>query len=173
VGRFVGEDMGKALILSAVACTILAISLHARAKQTTATDDGYQTATVVSVTKHASASNYVGNNPSDAPLQALDYSYDIGIRLNCNIYVGRYESAIKYLPSVLAPNHEVDVRLHKHVMYVSLSFSDEEVMMGIVSHRRAKDEVCAGTGRAAFRQALLRPLSNQSLTLSKFKGGLV
>jgi hypothetical protein len=137
--------MRKALLLSGLACLVLLISLHARAKQTT--EDGYQTATVVSVKKHVSASNYAGDNPSDAPLQSRDdYEYDIGIRLNCNVYVGRYESATRYLPSVFAPNHEIDVRLRKHVMYVSLPFSDDEVMMGIVGHRRAKDEVCLTHG---------------------------
>ena len=133
--------MRKTLLLSRLACLVLLISLHARAKQTT--EGGYQTATVVSVRKNVPVSNYVGDNPSDAPLQSRDYyAYDIGIRLNCNIYVGRYESATRYLPSVFAPNHEIDVRLHKHVMYVSLPFSDDEAMMGIVGHRRAKDEVC-------------------------------
>jgi hypothetical protein len=102
-------------------------------------------------------------------LQARDYSYDIGIRLNCNLYVGRYESATRYLPSVFAPNHQVDVRLHKHIMYVSLPFSDEEVMMGIVGHKRVKDEVCAKPAPTASTGQI----SNRPLTQSKFKGGLV
>ena len=160
--------MRRILILSAVVWGVLLISPHARAKRTTATEDGYQVATVVSVKKHVSASNYAGDNPTDAALQARDYSYDIGIRLNCNVYVGRFESAIRYLPSVFSPDHEVDVRLRKHVMFVILPFSDEEVMMGIVNHRRVKDEVCAGTSSKAAGQ-----ISNHSLTQSKFKGGLV
>ncbi len=41
---------------------------------------------------------------------AEDYSYDIGIRLNCDVYIGRYESATDYLPAVFAPQHTVDVR---------------------------------------------------------------
>jgi hypothetical protein len=159
----------KALVLSGVACLVLLMSLHARARQSAATQDGYQTATVVSVKKDISPSNYLGDNPSDAPLQARDYSYDIGIRLNCNLYVGRYESATRYLPSVFAPNHQVDVRLHKHIMYVSLPFSDEEVMMGIVGHRRVKDEVCAEPAPAASTGRI----SNHPLIQSKFKGGLV
>jgi hypothetical protein len=134
--------MRKRWLLPSLACGVLLISLHALAKQATAIEEGYQTATVVSVAKHVSPSNYAGDNPSDAPLRANDYSYDIGIRLNCNLYVGRYESATKYLPSVFAPNHEVDVRLRKHIIYVSLPFSDDEVMMGIVRHSRVKDEVC-------------------------------
>ena len=159
--------MRKGPLLSGIAYLVLLISLHALAKQTT--EAGYQTATVISVTKHVSASNYIGDNPSDAPLQARDYAYDIGIRLNCNLYVGRYHSALKYLPSVFAPNHEVDVRLRKHIMYISLPFSDEEVMMGIVAHRRVKDEMCAEAAPAPSTGQI----SNHPLTRSKFKGGLV
>ena len=44
---------------------------------------------------------------------AEDCSYDIGILLNCNAYIGRYESAIDYLPSVFAPQRTVDVLLQK------------------------------------------------------------
>jgi hypothetical protein len=152
---------------SVVVCGVLLLCAHAGAKQTA--EDGYQTATVVSVAKHVSASNFVGDNPSDAPLEARVYSYDIGIRLDCNVYVGRYESATRYIPSVFAPNHEVDVRLHKHVMYISLPFSDDEVVMGIVGHRRVKDEVCMEPAP----KPLAGQISNHPLVESKFKGGLV
>lgn len=159
--------MRKRSLLTGVACMVLLISLHAHVKQTT--EGGYQIATVVSVTKHASASNYTGGNPVDAPLQAREYAYDIAIRLNCNVYIGRYESATRYLPSVFAPDHELDVRLRKHTLYVSLPFSDEEVMMGIVGRRRVKDEACV--------EAAPRPVVGQiptgQLTQSNFKGGLV
>jgi hypothetical protein len=157
----------RASLLSGVAGIVLLISLNARAKP--AADDGYQTATVVSVKKHVSASNYAGDNPSDAPLQARDYAYDIGIRLKCNLYVGRYESAIKYLPSAFAPNHEVDVRLHKHIMYVSLPFSDEEVVMGIIAHKRVKDEVCADAKPKAVSSQVL----SRQFAQSNPKGGRV
>jgi hypothetical protein len=132
--------MKKSLILSCIALGGLLICLHAYAKPNV--KQGHQTATVVSVEKHETPSNYVGDNPTDAPLQADDYSYDIGIRVECNVFVGRYESATNYLPSVFAPKHQVDVRLEKHVMFVSLPFSDREVKMGIVWHRRMKDEGC-------------------------------
>jgi hypothetical protein len=118
------------------------IGLLAHAKRNTNTNEGYQTATVVSVDKHVEPSNYVGDSPSDAPLQAEDYSYDIGIRLACDVFVGRYQSATDYLPSAFARNHTVDVRLQKHVMYVSLPDDDREVKMGIVGHRRMKEQSC-------------------------------
>lgn len=121
----------------------LLVYLHADTKRES--KDQYQTATVVSVDKHVSESNYVGGSPSDAPLQAEEYSYDIGIRLNCNIYIGRYESATDYLPSVFSPKHTVDVRFQKHIMYVSLPESDRELKMGVVGHRRVKEEGCTGS----------------------------
>ncbi len=67
----------------------------------------------------------------------------LAIRLDCNIYIGRYESATDYLPSVFLPKHSVDMRLQKRIMYVSLPESDREVKMGIVVHSRVKEEGCA------------------------------
>jgi hypothetical protein len=133
--------MKKTLIVSVLMLSAMLVYLHADAKKNSRI--GYQTATVVSVDKHVSESNYVGGSPSDAPLQAEDYSYDIGIRLNCDVYVGRYESATDYLPSAFATQHAVDVRLQKHIMYVSLPDTDREVKMGIVNHRLLKSEQCA------------------------------
>ncbi len=132
--------MKKNLILSGIVLGTLLICLHAYAKPNV--KQGYQTATVVSVEKHETPTNYVGDNPTDAPLQADDYSYDIGIRVDCNVFLGRYESATDYLPSVFAPNHQIDVRFQKHIMFVSLPSGDREVKMGIVGHRRLKDEGC-------------------------------
>jgi hypothetical protein len=129
--------MKRILSISLLVVPLLFVYMQANAKQS-----GYETATVVSVDKHVPSSNYVGGSPSDAPLQADDYSYDIGVRLNCNIYVGRYESSTDYLPAVFAPNHTVDVRMDKHVMYVSLPDGDRIVKMGIVSHKRVKEQSC-------------------------------
>ena len=137
------EAMKTILMVSGLMLSALLVYLHADTKRES--KDQYQTATVVSVDKHVSESNYVGGSPSDAPLQAEEYSYDIGIRLNCNIYIGRYESATDYLPSVFSPKHTVDVRFQKHIMYVSLPESDRELKMGVVGHRRVKEEGCTGS----------------------------
>jgi len=123
----------------AVLLPLMLVYVHANAKPK---QNGYETATVVSVDKYVSPSNSVGGSPTDAPLQAESYSYAIGVRLDCNIYVSRYESATDYLPAAFAPNHMVDVRLDNHVIYVSLPEGDRIVKMGIVSHRRVKDEAC-------------------------------
>jgi len=132
--------MRKSLMLLALVFGVLLVCLNA--KTTRDVEQGYQTATVVSVEKYETPSNYVGGDPTDAPLQARNYAYEIGIRLDCNVYVGLDQSAIHYLPADFAPNKTVDVRMRKHVIYVSLPDSDWDVKMGIVSHRRIKDESC-------------------------------
>lgn len=134
--------MKRTLALIAVLLPLVLVYVHANAKTTQA---GYEPATVVSVDKRASYATSI-DSPTDAPLQSETYSYDIGIRLNCNVYIGRYESAIDYLPSVFAPNHKVDVRLEKHLMYVSLPETDRIVKMGIVSHKHLKDNACPANG---------------------------
>jgi hypothetical protein len=101
---------------------------------------------VLSVDKHVPESNYIGS-PTDAPLQADDYSYDVGIRVNCTVYVGRYESVIDYLPSSFAPNHSLEVLLQKHILYVKVPELGREVKMGIVGHKkRVKDDTCRANG---------------------------
>jgi hypothetical protein len=135
------ERVKKGFLFFAVLSGVLWTCLPA--DSTRVVEQVYEAATVVSVERHQPVSNYLGENPADAPLRAREYSYDIGIRLACNVYVGRYLSAINYLPSVFAPNQTVDVRLQKHFLYVSLPDSDWDVKMGIVSHRRVTNEFCA------------------------------
>jgi hypothetical protein len=132
--------MRNSLILLALVFCVPLVGLHAKASRDV--EQGYQTATVVSVEKYQTRSNYAGDNPTDAPLQARNYAYQIGIRLECDTYVGLYQSAFNYLPSDFAPNKTVDVRMRKHVMYISLPYRDWDVEMGILSHRRIKDEAC-------------------------------
>jgi hypothetical protein len=132
--------MNKSLMLLALVFGVLLVYMQAKSKPDA--EQGYQTATVVSVDKYEAPSNYVGDNPVDAPLQGRNYAYQIGIRLDCSVYVGLYQSATNYLPADFAPNKTVDVRMRKHVMYVSLPYNDWDVKMGIVGHRRIKNESC-------------------------------
>jgi hypothetical protein len=134
------EAMKKRWSICSVMLGVLWMGWPARSNGTV--EQEYETATIVSVERHQTVSNYLGENPADAPLRARDYTYDIGIRLACNVYVGRYQSALNYLPSSFATNQIVDVRLQKHVLYVSVPGNDWDVRMGIVSHRRVRDESC-------------------------------
>jgi hypothetical protein len=138
------EIMRKSLMLLALVFGVLLVCVNA--KTTRDVDQGYQTATVVSVEKHQASPNYIGGNPTDSPLQSRDYAYEVGIRLDCDVYVGLYQSATNYLPADFAPNKTVDVRLRKHVLYVSLPYSDWDVKMGILTHRRIRNEPCPARG---------------------------
>lgn len=100
----------------------------------------YQSATVVSVANHETRSNYVGD-PSDAPLQPQVYSYDIGIQLNCTMYVVRYDTGFDYLPSVFSPHQTVQVSVEKHVMNVNIPGA-REVKLSIGSRSPVKDTSC-------------------------------
>ena len=62
--------------------------------------------------------------------------------MDCNVYVGRRQSAINSLPSGFVPAQIVDVRSQKHVLYVGGPGSDWDVKRGIVRRRRVKDESC-------------------------------
>lgn len=126
--------MRNSLMLFTFLAAILPAGLYAQAKPAS------QTATVVSVTKYEAPSNYIGS-PTDAPLQPTEYADDIGIRLGCEVYFGRYESAIDYLPSTFTPNHSVDVTIQRHILYVTLS-GDRKVKMGIIRHDHLKDGSC-------------------------------
>ena len=127
--------MKRSLPLLVLICGVLLTGVYARTKQP------YQSATVVSVANHETPSNYVGN-PTDAPLQSEVYSYDIGIQLNCTVYVVRYETGLDYLPSVFSPHQTVEVSLQKHVMNVNLPGA-RVVRLSIGSRSRVKDTSCA------------------------------
>jgi hypothetical protein len=129
------EIMKQVLIVTALFFTAMLSWAQTGAKRE------YQPATVVSVETHETPSNYVGDNPMDAPMQADVHSYDIGIRLNCAVYTVRYESALDYLPSVFAPNHAIDIDLRKRVMNIALP-GDRSVRLGIVYRSRARDTTC-------------------------------
>jgi hypothetical protein len=129
------EIMKETLILLLLLSGGLLTCAHAKTTQQ------FQSATVVSVDTHETPSNYVGDNPMDAPLQADVHSYDIGIRVDCTVYTVRYESGLDYLPSVFTPNHAVDIGLGKHVMNIALPGS-RDVKLGIVYRHPAKDSTC-------------------------------
>ena len=103
----------------------------------------YLPGTVLQIQRHEAdiSSNYVGDNRSDAPLRSDVYSYEVSIRVNCGTYVGRYQSAFDYLPSIFTPNRTVQVRLQKHVMQVNVP-GEKEFTMGIVEHPRHPTPTC-------------------------------
>lgn len=104
----------------------------------------YLSGTVLQVKRHEydSASNYVGDSPSDAPLHSNVHVYDVSVRVNCATYVGRYKSVFDYVPSVFTPNRKVEVRLRNHVMQIDIP-GEEKYTMGIVERPRGLTTPCS------------------------------
>ena len=107
-----------------------------------------QPGTIVSVQKQDVSTPLVrtGANADRTPLQSHYYLYSVSVRLNCDVYVGRYESELNDLPSTLSANKSVPVRLIKHTMY--LDFPGDSVKMRIVRHKVSQEAVCGQTASA-------------------------
>ena len=101
-----------------------------------------QPGTIVSVQKQDVSTPLVrtGADPVRTPLQSHYYLYNVSVRLNCDVYVGRYETELDNLPSELSANNSVPVRLRKRVMY--LDFPGDTVKMQIVHHNVSHEVGC-------------------------------
>ena len=126
--------MHKKLCFCIAALLILVPALYA-AKHSRS--DSYVQGTVVMVKKqkiYSPDTTLGGSNPSDAPLASRSYAYEVSVRVDCKIYVGRYETPFNYLPSAFTPDQPIPVRLTKHVMYFDLP-NDPDMKMGIVRRK--------------------------------------
>jgi len=95
----------------------------------------YVEGTVVRIDKHEGRENASGQNPSDAPLADPEtYTYDVAVQVNCGTYVARYQSWYDYVPSVLAANQKIRLRMSRRVMYVMVP-NQKELELPIVSKR--------------------------------------
>lgn len=121
------------LICSLLTCGVCAPQLSGSTRQ-------YQKGIVVSAEKYEPIAPRRGKT-TDAPAPGSEYYYDVAIRLNCSVYVGRYQSAIEYLPAVFAPNQPVEVSLEKQLIYVKVPGS-REAKMGIVERHRESGSSC-------------------------------
>jgi hypothetical protein len=79
----------------------------------------YVTGTVVAVQRQDESASG-GSNPSDAQLASTYYAYEVSVRVDCVIYVGRYETPLSYLPSAFTPHQPIKLRVTKHVMHFEL-----------------------------------------------------
>jgi hypothetical protein len=75
-----------------------------------------------------------GSNPSDAPLAARFYSFEVSIRVGCTTYVGRYQTPMNYLPATFAAGQHITFHLSKHVMSFDLPYS-AGIRMPIIRRR--------------------------------------
>jgi hypothetical protein len=78
---------------------------------------------------------------ADSPPPPNEYDFVVSLRMGCVVYIGLYQSAIDYLPSVIAADQSVDVSLEKHVMRVR-SPGGKEIIFEIARHYRASPGSC-------------------------------
>jgi hypothetical protein len=124
----VNTNMKKGLIVLVIALWTLRVHVHASTQ-----DDlkqAYQSATVVSVAKIPTTG---------------DYAYDVGIRFNCTLYIGRHKSANDYVP--FAVNDRVDARVSGDSIYTSAS--DQQIEMPLVKSEGVTDKSCASQAESA------------------------
>jgi len=121
---------------------ILLLAVRTWANSGRAVTGQLQTGTIVSVQENHRSSNYVGDTPSDAPLQAEMHSYDVMVRVDCQMYVGRYSSAFDYLPDVLTSGREVEVRVHMHMMVITLP-GEQAFRMALAGHPPSTNAGCS------------------------------
>jgi len=91
--------------------------------------------------KEVTSPNQCCYNPTDAPLQTRYFAYQVSVKVDCETYVGHYESPYDYLPSELAPNRPVEVRLAKHEMTFDLP-GDREMKLPIVHREASRGSPC-------------------------------
>lgn len=113
-------------VIGLVAC-ILPMLLHAGAGQDL--KGAYRPATVVAVTRVDTT---------------VDYAYDIGIRMDCTVYIVRYKSANDYLPIGIAPNHQIDVLIGEHGYWMHVVLSpDHMAELRVISSAGSGEKSCA------------------------------
>jgi hypothetical protein len=78
---------------------------------------------------------------ADSPPPPNEYDFEVSLRMGCLIYVGFYQSAIDYLPGVIAADQSVDVSVEKHVMRVRCS-GGKEITFEITRHYRVSPGSC-------------------------------
>jgi hypothetical protein len=142
--------MKKALmvVIGFVAC-ILPTFLPASAGQEV--KGAYRPATVVSVTKLDTT---------------VDYAYDIGIRLDCTLYVVRYKSANDYLPIGIAPHHMIDVLAGERGYWMHAFLSPDHIAeLRVMSTTGSGEESCTDDltrPSAAIPVGTILPVSSDS-----------
>jgi len=128
--------IGLCVSILAVSSALAAASANGQSKQ-------FQDGTIVNVQKQDVATPTVrsGADPVHQPLQSHYYLYNVSVQLNCDVYVGRYQSELDDLPSALSPHNSVQVQVKKHLMY--LNFPGDTVKMQIVHHQVSHEGACA------------------------------
>jgi len=122
--------------MKSIFAAVLILGVLPLANATDKQGQPYSKGTVIKVERYEAPPMASGSNPSDAPLPDPEtYDYDVSVKVNCGTYVGRYETWYNYVPSVLAPNQKVQLRMTHGEMYVDVP-NQKEVEMRIVSRHK-------------------------------------
>jgi hypothetical protein len=97
----------------------------------------YESGKIVSVRRLVPDMSSFRGSPSDAPLQASVFTYELSLRVGDSILVARYESGIDYLPATLQPGTSVKIRIKDHRVYLKEP-SAEDLEFSVVSHQRLR-----------------------------------
>jgi len=95
----------------------------------------YVPATIVAVRPAASMVPYSSTDPSDAPLSADVYEYEVVVRVPCETYVARYWSPLPGLPGRVASGRRTLIRVGKHNLYLRTRGADD-LRLPIVSRKK-------------------------------------
>jgi len=135
-------------VKSSLLVVILAVASAVAVPSATGQSKPSQEGIIVNVNKQdvATPPARAGANPVRTPLQSRYFLYNVSVQLNCDIYVGRYESETDDLPDALSPNNHVPIRIAKHEMY--LDFPGDSVKMRIVRHKVSHADACGQAGLA-------------------------
>jgi len=100
----------------------------------------FQNATVVSAEKYEPPT-VLHRKVTDAPAPSYENDFNVSIRLNCVVYLGRYKSAFAYVPSVFAAGQSVEVSPGKTWLYVKVPGTGE-VKLRIVRRDPVAGDSC-------------------------------
>jgi len=102
----------------------------------TAQAETYQSATILSIQPEHPQS--VVHKATDASPPPNQITYDVTVRLQDMVYVGRYVSASDYIPSNWEAGKPVEMRVghHKHRIYLK-DVAGKDVALRIIAHHPA------------------------------------
>ena len=125
-------------------CTFVFLMLLAGWTPLWASTPHFQKAVVIRVDRSQPTLPY-RRRIADSPPPPSEYDFEVELRMGCQVYVGLHQSAINYLPGVIAADETVDVSMDKHVMRVRV-LEGREITFEITRHYRASPASC-GSGR--------------------------
>lgn len=125
--------MRKAPLVPVLALLAVSIPLHAQVSRSVPANSS---ARIVRLKKHMMPADFIGGVINDEIPQPQKYVYDVGVRFDCTLFVGRYESGTNETASTYHLNEMVNVGMTDGLMTLS-SPQGRVVTTVVVSDERA------------------------------------